>query len=443
MSAPLDMPYNLTAERAILSVLLQHREAIHDVAGWLQPAHFYLEKHAWVYEAIVACYGRREPADRATVTSELERQGRYAPIGGAAFFYELFTAAGRVSAGSVAAYAATVEQAAAARDLIATGGEITILGYDTARPLDERLREAEQRLFAIGQRRRLGRDFVTLSQVAAEVLDWLAGDDDPGLSTGFPDLDAILGGGFQPGDLVIVAARPSMGKTALALTLLYHICAERQHPAQLFSLEMSRRQLALRLVAMRSGMDVQRLRPGRMRAAEIQQATEALADIALSGVLVDDTPCEDILAMRAKARRAALEATPAVIIVDYLGLAEASGENRVQQVSAITRHLKAMAREIGCPVIALSQLSRAVEGRASKVPVLSDLRDSGSVEQDADTVLFLHREEYYDKAAPRGGAEIHVAKQRNGPLGVVPLYFEARTTRFHSAATYAAPEGYA
>lgn len=438
-----DIPYDLAAERAVLAAILHDRNAVTEVVAWLVPDHFYLEKHAWVYEAMLACYHRREPPDRANITSELERQGRYTAIGGSAFFYELFSAVGRISPTSVASYAANVEQAATARDLIAAGGEIAALGYTTARPLEDRIRDAEERLFAIGQRRRLTRDFVTMASVANDTLDWLASDDEAGLSTGFYDLDNVLGGGLQPGDLVILAARPSMGKTALALSLLDYIGITAKRPAQMFSLEMARRQLAVRLAAMRAGVDTQRIRPGRLSERDFRAIADALAAIALDHILVDDTPCEHIDAMRAKARRAAAQQRPELIIVDYLGLAEAGGDNRVQEVSRITRNLKAMAREIGCPVIALSQLSRAVEGRAVKVPMLSDLRDSGSVEQDADVVMFLHREEYYDKHTDKKGvAELHIAKNRNGPLGVVPLRFDARLTQFGNLDTYRAPEGY-
>lgn len=438
-----EMPYDWPAERATLAALLTSHEAVAQVASWLHPDHFGKESHAWVYEAVLACYSRREPPDRANVTSELERRGRLADLGGLAFFYRLFQDAGRVHAGAVATYAANVEQAAAARKLIHTGGEITSLGYERGRPFDERLREAEERLFALGQKRRQGSDFVTMAQVANDTLDWLCSDEQAGLATGFLDLDDKLGGGPQPGELIILAARPGVGKTAMALSILDNVCVRFAQPAQLFSLEMSRRQLAVRLAAMRAGIDVQRVRPGRLRHDEQRRIADALAAIALDDVLVDDTPCEHIEAMRAKARRAAATVQPAIIVVDYLGLAEAGGENRVQQVSAITRNLKAMAREIGCPVLALAQLNRAVEGRASKVPMLSDLRDSGSVEQDADVVMFLYREEYHDKeSAQRGVAELHIAKNRSGPQGVVPLHFDARLTRFSNLLRYDSPEGY-
>jgi replicative DNA helicase len=438
-----DLPFDLAAEHATLAALLTDKAAIAQVAHWLMPDHFYLEKHAWVYEAILACYSRREPPDKANVTSELERQGRFQPVGGLGFFYNLFRDAGRPNPAAIATYAANVEQTAISRQMVHLGGQIATLGYERGRPLEERQREAEEKVFALSQHRRIKRDFVTLSQVANDTMDWLCGDEPPGLATGFHDLDELLGGGPQPGDLIILAARPGMGKTALALSIIDNVCVRFAQPAQLFSLEMSRRQFAIRLAAMRGGVDVQRIRPGRLRPDEQRKIADALASLALDDVLVDDTPCEHIDAMRAKARRAAAETPPALIVVDYLGLAEAGGENRVQQVGYITRNLKAMAREIGCPVLALSQLSRAVEARASKVPMLSDLRDSGSVEQDADAVLFLHREDYYDPNTDRKGlAELHIAKNRSGPPGVVGLHFDARLTRFNNLSRYQPVEEY-
>lgn len=438
-----DVPYDIGAEQATLVALLHDKEAAGVVASWLRPEHFYLEKHAWVYEAIQACYNRREPPDQTNVTSELHRLERLDAIGGLDFFYRLFRAVGRVNASGVASYAAKVEQTAADRMLIHVGGEITALGYERGRSHDERRREAEEKLFAVGQRRRMERDFVSLAQTAGDVVEWLSSDEEPGLPLGLPDLDRVLGGGLMPGELAILAARPSVGKTALALTILYHVCVQHAQPAQFFSLEMSRRQLAVRLAGMHSGIDVQRIRPRRLRGGEYQLVVDALAAIALDDVLVDDTPCEEVLAMRGKARRAAATTQPALIVVDYLGLAEGAGENRTQQVATITRNLKAMARELNVPVLALAQLNRAVEGRASKIPMLSDLRDSGAVEQDADVVMFLHREDYYDKATEnRGSAEVHIAKNRSGPLGVVPLYFDAPTTRFRSMTTYQSPPGY-
>lgn len=438
-----DLPYDLAAEHATLAALLTDKAAIAQVATWLKPDHFYLEDHAWVYEAVLACYARREPPDRANVTSELERQGRFQTIGGLGFFYNLFRDAGRVNVAAIATYAGNVEQTAISRQMVHVGGQISILGYERGRPLEDRQREAEEQVFALGQHRRMGRDFVTLAQMASDVIEWLCSDEQAGLSTGFPDLDDKLGGGPQPGELIVLAARPGMGKTALALSILDNVCVRFAQPAQVFSLEMSRRQLIVRLAAMRAGVDVQRVRPGRLRSDEHTRIVDALAQIALDDVLVDDTPCEHIDAMRAKARRAASTTPPALIVVDYLGLAEAGGENRVQQVGYITRNLKAMAREINCPVLALAQLNRAVEGRASKVPMLSDLRDSGSVEQDADVVMFLHREDYYDRATDKAGlAELHIAKNRNGPPGVVPLQYEARLTQFRNLTHYRAPEGY-
>lgn len=450
MTADLTVPRDEIAERAVLGSVIRDPEAIGHVAGWLTAEHFYLEKHALIYEAMLACYHQGVAPVRHAVITELRRRVVTLPSGEERTAYDVVGGAGGIAAiagdgptpSRIAHYAEEVEAAAVGRALVETGAEITILGYDTRRPIGERIAAAEERLFRIGQRRRLARDFVTMAHVASETMDWLASDVEPGLPLGFPDLDDKLSGGLQPGDLCILAARPSVGKTSMALSILNSVCIEQGRPAQMFSLEMSRRQLAIRLAAMRAGLDVSKVRPGKLGEREMRLMAEALSQIALDGVLVDDTPCEHIDAMRAKARRAAAQTPPALIVVDYLGLAESDGENRVQEVSKISRHLKAMAREIGCPVLALSQLSRAVEGRAVKVPMLSDLRDSGAVEQDADQVMFLHRPGVYDQQVDASVTELHIAKNRNGPIGVVPLYFDGPRTQFRSLSHYSAPEGY-
>jgi replicative DNA helicase len=264
-----------------------------------------------------------------------------------------------------------------------------------------------------------------------------------GVPTGYTDLDELTGG-LQPSDLIILAARPSVGKTSLALSLAYNVAFQSNSTVGVFSLEMSRDQLVQRMLSMHTGIDMQRLRTGNLRGDELNLALEGMGVLSEIPIYIEDTPGLSINEVRSKARRLHAEAGVDLLMIDYLQLMSGKrSDNRVQEVSEISRGLKALARELNVPVIALSQLSRAVEGRQSHVPMLSDLRESGSIEQDADIVMFIYREELYDKETEKKGiAEIHMAKHRNGPLGVIPLRFEARTTRFQNLERYRAPEGY-
>jgi replicative DNA helicase len=444
MSAGRALPADINAERATLGSILLERDAIIVVAPWLPADYFYLEKHAWIYEAMLACYNRRVPPDISTVADELRRNEQLDLVGGILYLSELTDDV--PTAVHVEYYARIVERTAVLRRLIEAGGKIAALGYDEQEDVEDTLDRAEAELFNVSQRRAM-EDFIHIRRVVDTYFEQITSLDEGqgdlvGVPTGYIDLDKLTGG-LQRSDLIILAARPSVGKTALALSLAYNIAIKAAHTVGIFSLEMSREQLVQRLLAMHTGIDTQRLRTGNI-SGHLQTIIEAMGVLSEASLYIEDTPGLSIMEVRSRARRLRAQVGIDLIIVDYLQLMQARrSDNRVQEVSEISRGLKALARELNVPVLALSQLSRAVEGRVSHVPMLSDLRESGSIEQDADIVMFIYREELYDKETDKKGiAEIHIAKHRNGPLGVVPLRFENRTTTFQNLMRYAAPEGY-
>ncbi len=432
------LPADINAERATLGSILLERDAVIVVAPWLIPDYFYLEKHAWIYEAMLTCYNRRIPPDISTVADELRRKQRLDLIGGILYLSEL--SAEVPTAVHVEYYARIVERTAILRRLIEAGGKISALGYNEREDMEVTLDKAESELFAVSQRRSQ-QDFVHIRRVVDEYFEQLTNieevrSDIVGVPTGYLDLDKLTGG-LQRSDLIILAARPSVGKTALALSMAYNIAVKQPFTVAIFSLEMSREQLVQRLIAMHTGIDTQQLRTGRIN-RDLQPIIEAMGVLSEASIYIEDTPGLSVMEVRSRSRRLRAQVGIDLVVVDYLQLMQSSrSDNRVQEVSEISRGLKALARELDVPVIALSQLSRAVEGRVNHVPMLSDLRESGSIEQDADIVLFIYREELYDKETDKKGiAEIHIAKHRNGPLGIVPLRFEPRTTTFQNLMHY-------
>jgi replicative DNA helicase len=333
-------------------------------------------------------------------------------------------------------YGRIVERTALMRRLISAGGKIASLGYADAFDVDTTLEKAEQLLLTVSQKRAT-RDFESLSDVLREYLEQLEQMHDGertryGVPTGFIDLDKLTAG-LQRSDLIILAARPSMGKTSFALNIGATAAMKYRATVAMFSLEMSNGQLAARLLSTESGVDSTRLRGGRLSEVEVRKLDRALQVLSEAPIYVDDTPGISIMELRSKARRLQADVGVDLVIVDYLQLIEGSRgrDNRVQEISEISRSLKSLARELHVPVLALSQLSRAVESRSPHIPMLSDLRESGSIEQDADVVMFIYREDHYNKDSEKKGiAEIHVAKHRNGPVGQVSLFFNAQTTRF-------------
>ncbi len=447
MASPDKMiPHNVEAEEAVLGSLLIDPEALFRVSPFLKGEDFYIQKNTWIYEAILAIHERRDPIDFVTLCDELERRGQLEEIGGAAYITRLINAV--PSAIHVESYGHIVEQAAIRRRLIGAASQIAQLAYQEAEDVDQTVDQAEQALFSVSQRR-ITRDLAPIQEVLGRYYDRIQylvdHQGEPlGIPTGFADLDRLLGG-LQRSDLILIAARPSVGKTSLCLSIARNAARYGQHVA-IFSLEMSAEQVVQRLVSAETQIDAQQLRLGRLAGDEMALFAQAIGVLADLPVFIDDTPSISVLQLRAKARRLHAEHGLDLILVDYLQLmsGDVRSENRVQEVSYISRSLKAVARELGLPVVAASQLSRAVEQRSDKRPVLADLRESGSLEQDADVVMFIYRDElYHPETEKQHIADIIVAKHRNGPTGAIQLFFRNRLAQFLDAETRQQPVDFA
>jgi replicative DNA helicase len=433
-------PQSVEAEQSVLGSILIDPEAILKVADFLHSTDFYRPQHADIYEAMLALHNQREPIDLVTLGDELTRRERLDGVGGPAYLATLMNAV--PTAVHVEHYGRIVEQKAVLRNLIAAAGRIAAVGYEEANDTAAAIDRAEGILFEISQRRTVA-GFETLATLLGEAYDRLEYLHEHrgqilGIPTGLAGLDTLLGG-FQPSDLVILAARPSVGKTSLALNVALHAAIQEKKRVAIFSLEMSREQLALRLLSSETGINPRPLQTGFMEETDWSKIARVMNDMASAQMWIDDSPTLSVLELRTKARRLEVEQHGLdLIIVDYLQLMEASTStrepNRVQEVSEISRGLKNLARELKVPVLALSQLSRNVEQRGGMgEPRLSDLRESGSLEQDADVVIFLYRAE----GEPIADADLElvkakVAKHRNGPIGEVPLQFRRTQTRFYS-----------
>ncbi|MFQ6059222.1 MAG: replicative DNA helicase [Anaerolineae bacterium] len=427
-------PQNIEAEQSVLGSLLIDPDAIIRVASFLRPEDFYREVHGQIYEAILHLYERREPADFVTVCDELERRGQLEAVGGASYLTSLINAA--PTSAHVEHYGHIVERTALRRRLISAAGQIAGLAYQEAEEVDEVIDQAEQLLFGVSQRR-LAQELVPVGVLLGEYFDRIEylhqhRGQIVGVPTGFVDLDKLLTG-MQPSDLIVVAGRPGMGKSSLILTILHNLATKYGGCAALFSLEMAGEQVAQRLIASETGIDSQRLRVGLVRDDEIDLVARAIGRLSETSIFIDDTPAISAMELRTKARRLHAERGIDLVAVDYLQLMRAGvrTENRVQEISYISRSLKSLARELRVPVLAVSQLSRAVEARQEKRPILSDLRESGSIEQDADVVIFIYRDEMYNEHTDRKNiADIIVAKHRNGPVGQVHLRFVKELAKF-------------
>ncbi|HUR16867.1 MAG TPA: replicative DNA helicase [Candidatus Limnocylindrales bacterium] len=435
-------PQSIDAEQSVIGALLIDRDAVIQVADFLKPQDFYRQAHGTVYGAILDLYERREPVDIVTVSETLERGEALEQIGGSAYLTSLINMT--PTAVNAIHYGRIVERKAVLRNLIGAAGKIASIGYEDSPEVSEAIDRAEQELFAVSERR-VGSGFSplkTLLHAAYDRLDYLHQHrgEISGTRTGFSDLDTLTSG-LQKSDLVIVAARPSVGKTSLALNFAEHASVTEGKSVGVFSLEMSKEQLVLRLLSSVANIDSQRLRTGFLEEMDFTRLAPAMNALAEAPIYIDDTPNISTMELRTKARRLQAESGLDMIIVDYLQLMQSStttrDANRVQEVSEITRGLKGLARELQVPVVALSQLSRQPEMRENKEPRLSDLRESGSIEQDSDLVMFLWREK------ERGGEEedpegevinLRLAKHRNGPTGDIKLYFRKRQTRFVSIA---------
>ncbi|MEH2077460.1 MAG: replicative DNA helicase [Nostoc sp.] len=430
-------PQNIEAEEAILGGILLDPEAISRVSDRLLPEAFYISAHKDIYQAAVRLHAQRKATDLLSVTSWLTDHEMLARIGGR---NKLATLVDRtVSAVNIDALAGLVMDKYLRRQLIKAGNEIVHLGYETETELPTVLDQAEQKVFGVTQERPqsgLVHISKTLINNFEDIENRNQGIALPGIPCGFYDLDAMTSG-FQRSDLIIVAGRPSMGKTAFCLNLAHNIAASYKLPVAFFSLEMSKEQLTQRLLASEAQIESSYLRTGRLSQTQWEPLSRAIDILSEMPIYIDDTPNITVTQMRSQSRRlqAEIGTELGLIVIDYLQLMEGAGDNRVQELSKITRQLKGLARELSVPVIALSQLSRGVEARTNKRPMLSDLRESGSIEQDADLVIMLYRDEYYSPDTPdRGIAEVIIAKHRNGPTGTIKVLFDPQFTKFKNLA---------
>lgn len=430
-------PQNIDAEMSLLGAVLIDEEVLADVSEHVRSKDFYDKRHATIYDGMMRLYERHQPVDLLTLTDELKKKDEFDAIGGASYLTELTNYV--PTAAHAEAYAEMVAQKAVRRRLIKASAEISELGFNEETTTQELLEKAEAELFSVSDQS-LKQDLVSLETILTDSFDRMEELHRNkgalrGIRTGWRDLDNMTAG-LQRSDLIILAARPAMGKTTLVTNLAYNVATVAKQPVLFFSLEMSKEQLVDRMLADASGVDAWNIRTGNLSDEDFSKLSEAMGEMAEAPIYIDDTPGLTTLEMRTKARRAAHEAPLGLIIVDYLQLMQGSGRsdgNRVQEVSEISRGLKLIARELNVPVIALSQLSRSVENRSPQIPQLADLRESGSIEQDADIVMFIYREAYYNPETERENiTDLIIAKHRNGPVGKVELYFHPERLRFMS-----------
>lgn len=430
-------PQNIDAEKSLLGAVLIDEEKLADISEHVSAIDFYDKRHAIIYSAMMRLYEKHKPVDLLTLTDELKRKKELDTIGGSAYLTDLTNYV--PTAAHAEAYAELVAQKAVRRRLIKASGEISELGYNEETSTEELLEKAEAELFSVSDQS-LKQDLVSIESILTESFDRMEELHRNkgalrGVRTGYRDLDNMTAG-LQRSDLIILAARPAMGKTTLVTNLAYNIATIAKQPVLFFSLEMSKEQLVDRMLADASGVDAWNIRTGNLSDDDFSKLSEAMGELAEAPIYIDDTPGLSVLEMRTKARRATHEHPLGLIIVDYLQLMQGSNSNpnnRVQEVSEISRGLKLIARELNVPVIALSQLSRSVESRSPQIPQLADLRESGSIEQDADIVMFIYREAYYNPETERENiTDLIIAKHRNGPTGKVELYFHPERLRFMS-----------
>ncbi len=442
-------PNDNDAEEAVIGSLLIDGKAIFQIADFLQPADFYYEQNHWLYEACMALYQRDEAINQITLAQELSRKGRLEACGGVARLSYLISVC--PTSLDIETYARTVYRLSVMRQMITAGDRIAAIGYEVGPDVEDSLAKAEGILFKLRRGQGTG-DLTHIRQVLDKYFEVTPPTSEdrperlPYILSSFAGLDEFLGG-FQRSDLVIIAGRPSMGKTSLALNIARNAAVEHRACIALFSVEMARDSLVLRLLSSESGVNSRRVRFGEHTEDEERRVMEATGVLSTADIYVDDTPLLRMAEMRSKALRLNYERGIDMVIIDYLQLMQGEGvrgENRVQEITYISRSLKALARELNAPVLAVSQLSRAVEWRASHEPQLSDLRESGSIEQDADVVLFIYRDEYYykseeewivahpDREYPREEADVIIAKHRNGPTGRIKLRFRQNLARFES-----------
>ncbi len=431
-------PQNIEAEQSVLGSLMLDKNAIIKVADIMQAGDFYRQTHNAIFSTMLELYENSEPIDLLSLTNRLEDKKILEEIGGPSYLTELVNQV--PTAAHVMHYAKIVHNKKILRDLIETSEHIARLGFNEEENIDDILDEAEQKIFSISQKS-ITQEFLPVKSMleeAFERIDKLHKGEGAarGVTTGFTDLDNHLSG-LQKSDLIILAARPSLGKTSMAMDIVRHVAIKEKKPVGIFSLEMSKHDVIDRLLASQAGIDLWKLRTGRLSLEGLDndfiRIQEAMAVLAEAPIYIDDAPSPTVLQMRTMSRRLQSAGELGLIVVDYMQLIQprTNSENIVQQVTEISRSLKGLARELECPVLALSQLSRAVEGRPDQMPRLADLRESGSIEQDADVVMFIYREDKTKKDSPRPNiADIVIAKHRNGPIGKIELYFNESQASF-------------
>lgn len=432
-------PHSLEAEQAVLGGILVEPDSLIRVVDTLREAHFYRPSHRLIYKTICHLFEKGQPVDLISVSEILKNQEMLEHVGGRAYLNDLALAV--ITTANLNYYATIIRDKALQRALIKAGAEVVRSAYESD-SAELAIDEAQQAVFAVAQHN-ISDNLTPIESILPITFEQIEERNNNkgslmGVASGFYDLDNYLSG-FQKNDLLIIAARPSMGKTALVLNLVTNVAMKEKQPVLFFSLEMSKEQLVQRMLCAEAEIDAQRIRTGNISESDFSKLASAMGRLGDSPIFIDDTPNMTVMDMRAKARKLMIERQNqpiGMIVIDYLqlmqGRAGSTGmENRQNEIAAISRGLKGLARELKCPVIALSQLSRAVESRDDKRPMLSDLRESGSIEQDADVVMFIYRDEYYNKDTDKPGiAEIIIAKQRNGPVGTVSLIFRNNITRF-------------
>ena len=432
-------PHNIDAEKSLLGAILIDQEVLIDVVEIVKATDFYDKRHSKIFAGMIRLYQNHEGVDLITVTDELKKSGHLDEIGGSTYLAELTNHV--PTAAHASSYAEIISQAAVRRRLIKASADINSLAFDENLTVPQLLGQSEAELFSVSDSS-LKQDLTSISDILDTSFDrindlYVNKGVLRGVKTGYRDLDNMTAG-LQRSDLIILAARPAMGKTTLVTNLAYNVATIEKKAVLFFSLEMSKEQLIDRMLADAAGVDSWNIRTGNLSEEDFAKLAEASGEMAEAPIFIDDTPGVSVLEMRTKARRAAHDGELGLIIIDYLQLMQGSGSaqangNRVQEVSEISRGLKLLARELNVPVIALSQLSRSVENRSPQIPQLADLRESGSIEQDADIVMFIYREAYYNPETERENiTDLILAKHRHGPTGTVELYFHPERLRFMS-----------
>ncbi len=438
-------PQDVIAEQSVLGGMLLSKDAISDVVEILRERDFYRPAHELIYDAIVDLYGRGEPADPVTVSAELTKRGDLVRAGGAPYLHTLISSV--PTAANAGYYAKIIRERAIMRRLVEAGTKIVQLGYTDEGEVDDAVDQAQAEVFAVTERREAD-DYIQLSQLLPAALDEIekisAGIVGQGVKTGFKDLDALTNG-FHPGNMIVLAARPAVGKSTLGLDIARYASIHKGETSVIFSLEMSRSEITMRMLSAEARVPLNNIRSGNLNEEEWSRMARRMGEISQAPMFIDDSPNLSLMEIRAKSRRLKQRHNLKLIVIDYLQLMTSGKrvENRQQEVSEFSRQLKLLAKELNVPVVAISQLNRSPEQRSDKKPMLSDLRESGSIEQDADVVILLHREDLYDSQNRSGEADLIVAKHRNGPTRTITVSAQLHFARFTDmAATFSTSENF-